>query len=90
MTGNMVTNSSRVLYLTALVTGESLTQLSKFQTPQILGNALTSRVRLRCPFLNHSTKDRESESLHNNANCVDSRGEGQLQIMGTDAQQAVS
>lgn len=90
MTENMVTNSSRVLHLIALVTGESLTQLSKFQSPPILGSKLTSQLRLRCPFLNHSIKDRESESLHNNANCVDSKGGGDLQITGADAHQAVS
>lgn len=89
MTENMVTNSSRVLHLIALVTGESLTQLSNSNL-QILGSKLTSQLRLRCPFLNHSIKDRESESLHNNANCVDSKGRGDLQITGADAHQAVS
>lgn len=82
MAENMVTNNFRILHLTALVTGERLTQLSKSQIPKILGNALTSWVRLRYPFLNQSTTDWESGSQHNNANCVDSRGRGQVPDYG--------
>lgn len=74
MTENVVTNSSRVLHLTAFITVDRLTQLSKSQIPQILGNAVTSHVRLRCPSLTQST----TESQHNYANCVDSKGGGQL------------
>lgn len=39
---------------------------------------LTSKAHLRCPFLDQLTIDRELGSQHNNANCVDSRGGGQL------------
>lgn len=74
MTENMVTYISRVLHLIVFITGDRLTQLSKSQIPQIMGNVLTSHVRLRCPFLTQST----TESQHNYANCVDSRGGGQL------------
>lgn len=80
MTENMVTNSSRVLHLISLVSGERLTQLSKSQILKSWVMTLTNQVGLRCPFLDQSTINRASQSQHNNGNCVDGRGGGSPQI----------
>lgn len=75
----MVTNSSRILHHIALVIGERLIQIPN---PKILGSDFDSQVGLRCPFLDQLIIDKESESQHNNTNCVDGRGGGQLPDYG--------
>lgn len=81
----MVTNSSRILHLIALVIGETQTQLQS-QNPQILGNDWELiQVLLRCPFLDESTIDRESGSQQCALNCVEGREEDKnTQIMGAN------